>query len=123
MAASPVKKKLEARTGQNVQREQTINQSELSRPNKPKPKRNKPNKRSLSLPHLNTVDKNRFNAIQTVQETTRDIRQIEQIEKEDLSEETLNLTKRWKELVKPGEYRTSNGVRKNITRQDTTEQK
>ena len=39
-----------------------------------------------------------------------DIRRIEQIEKEDHSEETLNLTKRWRELVKPGEYRTSNGV-------------
>ena len=39
-----------------------------------------------------------------------DIRRIEQTEKEDHSEETLNLTKRWKELVKPGEYRTSNGV-------------
>ena len=38
-----------------------------------------------------------------------DIRPIEQIEK-DHSEETLNLTKRWKELVKPGEYRTSNGA-------------
>ena len=39
-----------------------------------------------------------------------DIRRIERIEKEDHSEETLNLTKRWRELVKPGEYRTSNGV-------------
>ena len=35
-----------------------------------------------------------------------DIRRVEQIEKEDHSEDTLNLTKRWKELVKPGEYRT-----------------
>ena len=41
-----------------------------------------------------------------------DIRRIEQIEKEDHSEETSNLTKRWKELVKPGKYRTSNGVSK-----------
>ena len=39
-----------------------------------------------------------------------DIRRIEQVEKEVHSEETLNLTKRWKELVEPGEYRTSNGV-------------
>ena len=103
-------KKLEARTDQYEQREQTINQSEQSRPNKPKPKENKANKRSSSLQHSNTVDTNSLNAIQTVQETTRDIRRIEQIEKEDHSEETLNLTKRWKESVKPGEYRTSNGA-------------
>ena len=45
-----------------------------------------------------------------------DIRRIEQIEKEDPSEERLNLTKRWKELVKPGEYRTSNGVWKKNNR-------
>ena len=37
-----------------------------------------------------------------------DIRRREQIEKQDHSKGTL--TKRWKELVKPGEYRTSNGV-------------
>ena len=103
-------KQLEARTDQNEQREQTINQSEPSRPNKPNPKEDEVNKRSSSLPHLNTVDTNRLNAIQTVQEITMDIRRIEQIEKEDHSEETLNLTKRWKELVKPGEYRTSNGA-------------
>ena len=103
-------KQLEARTDQNEQREQTINQSEQRRPNKPNPKEDEVNKRSSSLPHLNTVDTNRLNAIQTVQEITMDIRRIEQIEKEDHSEETLNLTKRWKELVKPGEYRTSNGA-------------
>ena len=105
MTTSPVKKKLETRTDQNEQREQTINQSERSRPNKPKPKENKANKRSSSLPHSNTVDTIKLNAIQTVQEITMDIRRIKQIEKE-----TLNLTKRWKEPVKPGEYRTSNGV-------------
>ena len=103
-------KKLEARTDQNEQREQTVNQSERSRPNKPKSKENKANKRSSSLPHSNTVDTNKLNTIQTVQEITMDIRRIEQIEKEDHSEETLNLTKRWRELVKPGEYRTSNGA-------------
>ena len=103
-------KKLEARTDQNEQREQTANQSERSRPNKPKSKENKANKRSSSLPHSNTVDTNKINTIQTVQEITMDIRRIEQIEKEDHSEETLNLTKRWRELVKPGEYRTSNGA-------------
>ena len=90
------------------------NQSERSRPNKPKPKENKANKRSSSLPHSNTVDTTKLNTIQTVQEITMDIRRIEQIEKEDHSEETLKLTKRWKELVKPGEYRTSNGVWKKI---------
>ena len=41
-----------------------------------------------------------------------DIGRREQTEKEDPSEKTLNLTNRWKELVKPKEYRTSNGVRK-----------
>ena len=39
-----------------------------------------------------------------------DIRRIEQIETIDPSEETLQLTNRWKELIKPGEHRTSNGV-------------
>ena len=63
-----------------------------------------------SLLHPNTVDTNRLNAVRTVQEKTMDIRRIEHIEKDDHSEETLNLTKRWKVLVKPGEYRTSNGV-------------
>ena len=98
-------KKIEARMDQNEQREQAINQSERSRPNKPKPKANKANKRSSSLPHSNTVDTNKLNTIQTVQEKTTDIRLIEQIEKEDHSEETLNLTKRWKELVKPGVWK------------------
>ena len=51
-------KKLKTRTDQNEQREQTINQSERSRPNKPKPKENKANERSSSLPHSNTVDTN-----------------------------------------------------------------
>ena len=103
-------KNLEARTDQNEQREQIINQSERSRPNKPKPKENKANKRSSSLPHSKTVDTNKLNTIQSVQEITMDIRRIEQIEKKDHSKEILNLTKRWRELVKPGEYRTSNGV-------------
>ena len=37
-----------------------------------------------------------------------DIRRVEQMEREEHSKETLNLTKRLKELVKPGEHRTSN---------------
>ena len=105
-------KKLKARTEQNERHEKITNQSEQSRPNKPKPKENKANERSSSLPHPNTVDTNRLNAVQIVQEITMEIRRIGQIDKEDYSEETLNLTKRWKELVKPGEYRPSNGVRK-----------
>ena len=94
-------KKLEARTDQNERRDQTVNQSEQSSPNKPKSKKYKANKRSSSLPHPNTVDTNKLNAVQIVQEITMDIRRIEQIEKENPSEETLSLTKRWKELVKP----------------------
>ena len=38
-----------------------------------------------------------------------DIRRIEQIEADDPSEETQQLVNRWKELVKPGEYRLSKG--------------
>ena len=38
-----------------------------------------------------------------------DIRRIEQVAREDPSEETKNLTNRWKELTTPEEYRTSNG--------------
>ena len=34
---------------------------------------------------------------------------IETIEKEDPSEETLKLTKRWREISKPGDYRFSQG--------------
>ena len=100
-------KNLEAGTNQIEQREQTINQSEQSRPNKLKPKEIKANKRSSSLPHPNTVDTNRLNSIQTVKEITMDIRRVEQMERKDHSIETLNLTKRLKELVKPGEHRTS----------------
>ena len=96
-------KKLEARTDQNEWREQIINQSEQNSSNKPKSKENRANKRSPSLPHPNTVDPNKPNVIQTGQETTMDIRRIEQIEKEDPLEETLNLTNRWKELLKTGE--------------------
>ena len=39
-----------------------------------------------------------------------DFRRIEQIERDDPSEETQQLTNRWKEFVEAGEYRTSNGV-------------
>ena len=52
-----------------------------------------------------------------------DIRRIEQIEKEDHSEETLNLTKRWRELVKPESTEHQTELGRNITRQDITEQK
>ena len=104
------KKKLEARTDQIEWCEKIINQSEQSNSNKPKPKENKANKRSSSLPHPNTVYPNKLNVTQTVHETTLDNRRIEQIGKEEASEETLDLTNRWKEIIKPGEYRTSNGV-------------
>ena len=78
--------------------------------NEPKSKANKTNTRSSLLPQLNTVDQNTINILQTNHETTMDIRRIEQTETDDPSGETLQLTNRWKELVKPGEYRTSNGV-------------
>ena len=42
-------------------------------------------------------------------ETIMDIRRIEQIEADEPSEETQQLVNRWKELVKPGENRTSKG--------------
>ena len=42
-------------------------------------------------------------------ETIMDIRRIEQIEADYPSEETQQLVIRWKELVKPEEYRTSKG--------------
>ena len=37
-----------------------------------------------------------------------DLRRSEQIETDNPSEETLQITNQWKELVKPGEDRTSN---------------
>ena len=33
-----------------------------------------------------------------------DIKTVESIEREDPSEETLKLTRRWKKIVKPGDY-------------------
>ena len=110
--ASPVKK-IEAQTVQIEQCEQKINQSASGKTNEPQSQVNKTNKTSSLLPHLNTVDQNKINVIQADSETTMDFRRIEQIERDDASEETQNLTNRWKEVVKPGEYRTSNGVWKN----------
>ena len=62
------------------------------------------------LPQLNIVNQNTITILQTNHETTMDNRRIEQLETKDPSEETLQLTNSWKELVKPGEYRTSTGV-------------
>ena len=66
----------------------------------------KTNKRSSLLPQLNTVDRNTISNVKHNYETIMDIRRIELIEADDPSEETLQLVNRWKELVKPGEYRT-----------------
>ena len=83
--------------------------------NEPKSEANKTNKRISLLPQFNTVDHKTINILQTNHETTMDIRRFEQIETDDPSEEALTLTNRWKVLVKPGEYRTSNGVWKNYS--------
>ena len=104
----------EARTDQNEKCEQKFNQSASSQVNEPKSKANKTNPSVRSLPQLNTVDQNTINILQTNHETTMDIRRIEQNETDNPSKETLQLTKQWRELVKPGDYRTSNGVRKKI---------
>ena len=97
----------EARTDNIEKCEQKFNQSESSKRNEPKSKLNKTNKHSSLLPQLNTVDCNTINNVENNYETLLDIRRIEQIEADDPSEETLQLVNRWKELVKPGEYRTS----------------
>ena len=90
----------EARTDQTEKCEQKFNQSASSKENEPKSKANKTKNRSSLLPQLNTVDQNIIsNLLQTKHETTMDIRRIEQIETNDPSEETLQLTNRWKELV------------------------
>ena len=99
----------EARTDDIEKFEQKFNQSESSKRNEPKSKLNKTNKRSSLLPQLNTVDRNTINNVKHNYGTIMDIRGIEQIEADDPSEETLQLVNRWKELVKPGEYRTSKG--------------
>ena len=52
-----------------------------------------------------------------------DIRRVEQIERDDASEETQQLTNRWKNLDKPREFRTSNVVWKQYNPQDTTERR
>ena len=113
----------EARTEQTEECEQKFNQSASSKENEPKSKAKKTNKRSSLLPQLNAVDQNTINSLQTNHETTIDIRRIEGIERNDPSKETLQLTNRWKELVKPGECRTSNRVWKSTTRQDITGRK
>ena len=61
------------------------------------------------LPQHNTVDRNTINNVKHNYETIMDVRRIEQIEADDASEKTLQLVNRWKELVKPVEYRTSKG--------------
>ena len=91
----------EARTDQIEKCEQKFNQSALSKAHELKSKANKTSKRSSLLPQLNTVDQNKINNSQTNHETTINIRRIEQIETNDPSEETLQPTNRWKELVKP----------------------
>ena len=67
---------------------------------------------SSLLAHSNTVIHAKINAFQTDQVTTMDNRRIQHIELEYPSEETLNLTNSWKELVTPVEYRTSIEVSK-----------
>ena len=39
-----------------------------------------------------------------------DQKTVEELEKLDQSEETVELIKRWREIVKPGEYRVSGGI-------------
>ena len=117
------KKNKEARTDDMEKCEQKFNQSESSKRNEPKSKLKKTNKRSSLLPQLNTVDRNTINNVKHNYETVMDIRCIEQIEADDPSEETLQLVNRWKELVKPEEYRTSKRSWKNIILQDTLERK
>ena len=100
----------EARTDQIVKCEQKFNQSASSKMNEPKSKANKITRRKSLLPQINIVDQNTKNILQTNHETTMDIRCIEQTETKDPSKEKLQLSNRWKELVKAGEYRTSNVV-------------
>ena len=38
-----------------------------------------------------------------------DAKNLESIEKDDPSEDTLHLTKRWKEIRKPSDYRVTQG--------------
>ena len=99
----------EPRTDEIEKCERKLNQSESSKRNEPKSDWNKTNKRSSLLPQLNTVDRNTINNVKHNHETIMDIRRIEQIEADDPSEETQQLVNRWKELVQPGEYRTSKG--------------
>ena len=99
----------EARTDEIEKCERKLNQSESSKRNEPKSDWNKTNKRSSLLPQLNTVDRNTINNVKHNHDTILDIRRIEQIEADDPSEETQQLVNHWKELVKPGEYRTSKG--------------
>ena len=44
-----------------------------------------------------------------------DYKKIEQLEKEDPTAETLALTNRWKELVKPNDYKMTNEAWKKYT--------
>ena len=74
----------------------------------PKTKECKTNKRSSLLARSKRVDQNKLNVMQTDQETIMDIRRVEQIEREDPSQETQNLTNRWRELVEPEKPQSNN---------------
>ena len=50
-----------------------------------------------------------------------DSKTIDQLEQNDTSEETVELIKRWREIVKPGEYRISGNRWKKYHPQDMKE--
>ena len=97
----------EARTDHSKKCEQKSVQSESRYQNNPKSSDNKTNERSQLLStqqkvyHINAIKEN---------EIKMDYKNIEQLEREDPTAETLALTSTWKELVKPNDYKMTNGV-------------
>ena len=98
--------------------EQKVNQSQNSHQNKLKSSEGKANDPS-SL--LLTREKVSHLNLGKPKEIKLDYKKVEQLKQIDPSAETLALTNRWKQLVKPNDHKMTNGVWKKYAHQDFTE--
>ena len=97
----------------------TNNQSEIRKVNKPQINEIEQNERTSSLP-LQITTAQQLNRNSKASKTIMDLRTVESIEREDPTEESLKLTSRWKEIVKPGDYRYPKDSGENTFIQNTT---
>ena len=88
----------------------TNSQSQTRSVIEPPLNKNKHTERSQSIAIPNSVTTDKVHYLKNnYHKDKMDHKIIETIEKEDPSEETLKLTKRWREISKPGDYRFSQG--------------